>query len=55
MNHKYGWIAPPYISGHTECFTIDLPVDQVCEFIDMAISSQAKGTPLDGSETTGEV
>ena len=24
-------------------------------FIDMAISSQAKGIPLEGSETTGEV
>jgi hypothetical protein len=52
---QYGWIAPNYVSGRTECFTIDLPIDQVCQFIDMAISSQAKGTPLEGSETTGEV
>ena len=52
---KYGWIAPNDISGRTECFTTDLPIDQVCQFIDMAISSQAKATALEGSETTGEV
>lgn len=52
---RYGLIAQQGVSGRTECFTIDLPINEVCQFIDMAISSQAKGIPLEGSETTGEV
>ena len=52
---QYGLIAPQGVSGRTECFQSNLPLDEVLQFIDMAISSQAKGTPLEGSETTGEV
>lgn len=52
---NYGFIAPKSISGRTECFTYHLPWYELCIFIDMAISSQAKDTSLEGSETTGEV
>lgn len=52
---KYGFIAPKTISGRTECFTYHLPWYELCAFIDMAISSLAKDTSLEGSETTGEV
>jgi hypothetical protein len=52
---QYGLIAPQSVSGRTECFQPNLPLDEVLQFIDMAISSQAKGIPLEGSETTGEV
>ena len=51
----YGWIAPKEISGRTECFRVSLPIKTVCSFIDKAISSQAKSTLLEGSETTGEI
>jgi hypothetical protein len=43
------------VSGKTECFSLDLPINQIISFIDMAISSQAEGTPSEGSETTGEI
>jgi hypothetical protein len=43
------------ISGKTECFSKELPLDLVSDFIDKAISSQANSTGLEGSETTGEV
>jgi hypothetical protein len=43
------------VSGRTECFSTDLPINEVINFIDMAISSQAEGTPSEGSETTGEL
>ena len=46
----------------TECFTYNSPIYEMVEFIDlyislihMTISSQAKSTLLEGSETTGEV
>ncbi len=52
---QYGLIAPQGVSGRTECFLSNLPLDEVLQFIDMAISSQAKDTSLEGSETTGEV
>lgn len=52
---EYGFLAPKRISGRTECFTRHLPWYKLCAFIDMAISSQAKDTSLEGSETTGEV
>ena len=52
---QYGFIAPKSVSGRTECFISNLPLNEVLLFIDMAISSQAKDTSLEGSETTGEV
>ena len=52
---QYEYIAPKEISGRTECFLSILPWMEVLFFIDMAISSLAKDTSLEGSETTGEV
>jgi hypothetical protein len=52
---QYEYIAPKEISGRTECFLDSLPWMEVLFFIDMAISSLAKDTSLEGSETTGEV
>lgn len=52
---QYGFIAPKGVSGRTECFLSNLPLNEVLLFIDMAISSQAKDASLEGSETTGEV
>jgi hypothetical protein len=43
------------VSGKTECFSLSLPIHEVISFIDKAISSQAEGTPSEGSETTGEI
>lgn len=51
---KYSSVAK-FISGRTECFSLDLPIDRVIDFIDMAISSQAESTLSEGSETTGEI
>jgi hypothetical protein len=43
------------VSGKTECFSKNLPLDLVISFIDMAISSLADSTGSEGPETTGEV
>lgn len=43
------------ITGRTECFSKNLPLDLVISFIDTAISSLADSTESEGSETTGEV
>ena len=51
---KYSCVGTT-ISGKTECFSKELPLDLVLDFIDKAISSQANPTGLEGSETTGEV
>lgn len=59
---EYQTFGPKTFLGRTECFTYNSPIDEMAEFIDlyislidMTISSQAKSTLLEGSETTGEV
>ena len=59
---EYQTFGPTTLLGRTECFAYNSPIDEMIEFIDlyislidMTISSQAKGTLLEGSETTGGV